>query len=124
MVTYLLTVYRNCTVEKHFLNISQSAGRKSCRIYLNILNGEKHKKKDNTVQVFARQKMKKYGLIQNISSGIHLQGKPQKVWYNWCSNTAKLGTFYKTNQTYDTCPSKSNLGTILSEGTEVIVTAT
>jgi ribosomal protein L18E len=49
-VTYLSTAYRTCTTEKHSLNISQSASRKSCRIYLNIVKAEKHKQKDKTVQ--------------------------------------------------------------------------
>ena len=49
-VTYLLTAYRICTADKQFLNISQPASRKSCRICLNILEAEKHKKKDNTAQ--------------------------------------------------------------------------
>ena len=49
-VTYLLTAYRICTADKHFLNISQPANGKGCRICLNILKAEKHKKEDNTAQ--------------------------------------------------------------------------
>jgi len=37
---------------------------------------------------------------------------------------AKLGTFHNKKQTYDICPSKSNLGNILGEGTEAITTTT
>jgi len=48
--TYLLTAYGICATEKHFLNISQSASKKSCRIYLNILKTEKHQKKANTAK--------------------------------------------------------------------------
>jgi hypothetical protein len=42
--------YRICTADKLFLNVSQSASTKSCRILLNIVKAEKHQKKGNTVQ--------------------------------------------------------------------------
>jgi len=55
---------------------------------------------------------------------MHLQRRPQKAWYNWCSNTQPNWVWSTIKIKHDTCPSTSNLGNILGEGKEAITTTT
>jgi hypothetical protein len=64
-------------------------------------------------------------LIQNICSGIRLQGRPQKTYYNGCSTTEPNFVPSKKQIKHMTPVQVDAIwGTLLGEGTEAIKTAT